>query len=158
MIIKFRDDMEKSTRIRIGAMKELRSITGLPLKPAVEIIDRVIAGEEMMVDIPSYHGSAELSRFIKIMYDFGLIVAEELDEDSAAYDSAAYFVDVSNEPCCDYREEIERRILLIYRDQNIYNQRCSWPPKEVPMMENLTGAEILDLYELTVARNSMPRG
>ena len=147
------DDKQTEQVDRIRAMKELRSITSLSLKPAYETIIRAIAGEEMQVDIPSYHSLMELSRFVRIMNGFGFTVAEELDEDSAAY-----FVDVSDEPCRDYREEIERRILLIYRDQNSFNRRCGWSPEEVPMMGNLTGAEILDLYELTVARNSMPRG
>lgn len=67
---------------RIGALRELRSLTQLPLNPAVELIDRVIAGEKMKIETLSNldHGNLELIRFVKVMDGLGFIVSDDFVE------------------------------------------------------------------------------
>ena len=141
---------------RIGALRELRSITGLDLKSAVELIDRVIAGEELEVKPLALYGILELARFIKVMDELGFTVIGNQDE---KHPDNEYFVAVDDEPVeDDLRIEIERRILLLIRSQNEYNQSWGHPPCNIPNLVPLSDMEVLDYFAGLVAVNSIPIG
>ena len=148
---------------RIGALRELRSIVKLDIKSAIEFIDRVIAGEEMKLDLDKRHsyvytGSPEWIQFAKIMNDFGFVVVQTSDNEEFTPDDPEYFIAVDDEPVDDLRIEIERRVLLLVRSRNQYNQSWGHPPCNIPNLVNLTDAELLDLYAEMLAMNSVAMG
>lgn len=138
---------------KIGALRELRFMTQLSLMPAVELIDRAVAGEKIEIEaLSSYEKDLELTRFVKVMDGFGFTISD----DFAELDDTDYFVAVDEEPSDDLRIEIERRILLLIRSRNKYNQSLGHPPCDIPDLVPMSDMEVLNYFAGLILVNSIP--